>query len=103
MSAHDGKCGRLTHSRTYRGPVFLGYLCGICAHFTTEQSTTGHCVKCHHKFCDTECKVAPFVGAFVATMRTMSDSNRNFVMQELRSEICIHCGGDAPCQCWNDE
>lgn len=39
----------------------------------------------------------------VTVFGLLSFSDRHAVLEKLRGSYCLECGGEAGCQCWNDE
>ncbi|MGE3483568.1 MAG: hypothetical protein AB7L09_02430 [Nitrospira sp.] len=40
---------------------------------------------------------------FVAWLGTLDYFQRAEVLDHISSAMCLHCGGDSGCCCWNDE
>lgn len=47
--------------------------------------------------------VAQKVNEFIDWVKTLDWQVREEVIGAIRGEFCMYCGGDAGCQCWNDE
>lgn len=43
------------------------------------------------------------VDAVKDAMPSLTADERLEVMEDIREGWCRHCGGEAPCCCWNDE
>ena len=43
------------------------------------------------------------IDQIIKMLKEISQEDRVDVLDKIREIFCIHCGGEAGCQCWNDE